>query len=164
MTGIKAAIICAICQVACAALLFRLKKQKRVVHSLLLTAVGLLPVYTLFFIWFGNGNGTFAEFVNGILVYGGLFYCFSHPITVLNTSLTMSIMMLCQKASQQSLSFQELKEQYPYDRILLKRIRRMETSGHIFSQSGFYSTTHKGKLYATAATALKKFMKCYPGN
>ena len=124
ITGIKVASLTALIYGAAVFFIFHRKKQGRVVHSLLIIGFSVLPFYPALFFFLRNGEETALSFLNGILIYGVLFYCLSHPFTVINTSLTLSILTLLEKAPGGRLSVKQVKEQYPYDFIVKFRYRQ----------------------------------------
>ncbi len=158
MAGLQSALIAAASYVLSVAFLFRLKKQRRVIRTLLLAALAQIPLYLFLFFTLRVPEESLWEGVNGFIVYGGFFYCLSHPIVLLNTSLTISLICLMDREGGIALSFGDIEKRYPYEEILQKRLSRMMLSGYLVQEGAYYHNTWKGRLYARVVARLRRFI------
>lgn len=162
MFGLKIAFICFLTYAVIISLIFRLIQPKRFVKTLMFGGIFSIFLYIFLYLAF-TVSFSWVDFINGFIIYSSLYYYFSLSIVILNTSLTITILILLKMNQPKNLTFSEIKELYPYDSILDRRMKKLIGGKSLIEDSGYFKLTKKGAFYASIAKPLKLFFNCYPG-
>ncbi len=123
----------------------------------------LLALYAgLYWALGGRVAGTLESvvfFANGILIYGLLFCTFCYCYFVSDHSLSVLFML----AMQDSLSLDQIKQQFPYDELLGQRMIDLENNQFVIRSGEYFELTPKGRTRARVAGTLKRFLHLEPG-
>ncbi len=123
----------------------------------------LLALYAgLYWALGGRVAGTLESvvfFANGILIYGLQFCTFCYCYFVSDHSLSVLFML----AMQDSLSLDQIKQQFPYDELLGQRMIDLENNQFVVRRGEYFELTPKGRTRARVAGTLKRFLHLEPG-
>lgn len=146
---------------------FRAWPRKHRLKMMLALWLGLLAAYVgIYFALnpppLSSGEG-WVFFLNGGLIYLLLFLTYSYCYFVSDHSLSVLYMMELEKSTDQRLSLEQLKQAFPYDKLLRQRMVDLQNNGFVIQQGAHYELTAKGYQRAVIAGTLKKFLHLEPG-
>jgi hypothetical protein len=100
--------------------------------------------------------------LNGMLIYLLTFLAFC-CFYFTDHSLSINFMLEMDSRPGNQMTVTELKERFPYDKMLERRLADMVASGFLTKDGEHFCITSKGKIYAGVASAMKKFLRIDPG-
>jgi hypothetical protein len=103
-----------------------------------------------------------ANFVIGLVVYllmfltYGCFYYTDH-------SLCLAYMVEIEKRPQKRMALSEIKQHFPYDAMLARRLEDLMASQYVVRDGEHYRLDTKGKCLTAVTGPLKRFLNLEPG-
>jgi hypothetical protein len=176
LSGIFAAFLCIALFIGVVVLRFHRPPVGQRLQVMTRIWVLLLPVYAALYFglravlpaWLGctlpwrDLNGL-AAFLNGILLYGLLFFAWCYCYFCADHSLSVLYMMALEDTPTRRLSLDEIKKAFPYEEMLRQRLLDLQNNGFVVVEGEAFSLTKKGRRNARIAGGLKRFLHLEPG-
>ena len=142
--------------------IFHYLRPKRHFRSIVLTYLGVIPVYAVLFFVFSD---SFAAhyFLNGLVLFLFLFLGYCQFYFIVDRSVSVRIMIEIERSQGKSLTEEQIMGVYSLEGMMARRLQHMEDGGYVIRQSESYINTTKGRLEARLFHTLKELLRLGPG-
>ena len=138
--------------------IFHFLRPKRHFRSIVLTFLGVIPVYAVLF-WVFSDSFAAHYFLNGLVIFLFLFLGYCQFYFIVDRSVSVRIMIEIEKSQGKSLTEEQIMGVYSLEGMMVRRLQHMEDGGYITRQSGAYMNTGKGSLEARLFAWLKDLLR-----
>lgn len=162
-------------------IIFHSRKIKYRFRTIVRIFYSLLPLYIFFYILIPAdalvimpadprvtpgaviGLSKIFNFLIGVFVYLFLFFGYCQFYFIVDRSISVRIMIELEKSVNKQLTFDQIKEIYNPEDLLLRRLGHMLDSKYIIPNSNYYKNTNKGHCIARIMNFLKEYLRLGPG-
>ena len=168
LEGILIALFCFILFLLIHVVIFHNRQVKKRFNTLVMIFLSLFPIYVLIYSLTSDfltnfTSSALVSFLNGILIYILLFFGYGHFYFLVDRSISVRTMVELENSRERKLTYEQLKEVYSPDNLLLRRVGEMLNGKYIIENSGCYKTTRKGRYQARLCKFLKEYLQLGPG-
>ena len=168
LEGILIALFCFILFLLIHVVIFHNRQVKKRFNTLVMIFLSLFPIYVLIYSLTSDfltnfTSSALVSFLNGILIYILLFFGYGHFYFLVDRSISVRTMVELENSRERKLTYEQLKEVYSPDNLLLRRVGEMLNGKYIIENSGCYKTTRKGRYQARLCKLLKEYLQLGPG-
>lgn len=103
-----------------------------------------------------------VNLINGIVIFTLLYLNFGALYTS-DHGLSLAFMFELEGRDSKRMTLDELKNRFPYDKMLKDRLKDMQTNGFVVSDANGFKLASKGKFFVFVLGGLKRFLKLEPG-
>jgi hypothetical protein len=107
--------------------------------------------------------GDAVTWLNGAFAYWCLFVFYYQVFNMADNSVGVRCLIELSRASREGLTLEELREPYPFDTMVGRRLERLVDAGYLEHEGKLYRCTPKGRVAATLMRRLKGLLNLGPG-